>query len=220
MPLGRFQPVVDYETYLARAHVMVMLGEARAALAYLEPALLLAQDQGFMTPVIALSLAQALACNAIGESRRSWAVLERALAAAEQGGHLHAFDQGEHLKQLLAEAASRGMRRHQVRGILQALGWPAAHAHGERGRVPEEPRQLRFLGQADQSAPDLVEPLSEREQEILELIAAGLSNAQIAARLYIGIGTVKTHVNHLFGKLGVSSRTQLIAHARMLKLLP
>jgi LuxR family transcriptional regulator, maltose regulon positive regulatory protein len=68
-------------------------------------------------------------------------------------------------------------------------------------------------------AVELVEPLSEREREILGLVAAGLSNAQIAARLFIGTGTVKTHVSHLFGKLDASSRTQLLAKARILKLL-
>jgi LuxR family maltose regulon positive regulatory protein len=54
---------------------------------------------------------------------------------------------------------------------------------------------------------------------VLRLIADGLANAQIAARLYIEVGTVKRHVNHIFGKLGVSSRTQAIARGRALKLL-
>lgn len=64
----------------------------------------------------------------------------------------------------------------------------------------------------------LVEPLSERELEVLHLIADGLANAQIAARLYIEIGTVKRHINYIFGELGVSGRTQAIARGRALKL--
>jgi LuxR family maltose regulon positive regulatory protein len=51
------------------------------------------------------------------------------------------------------------------------------------------------------------------------LVAAGLSNSQIAARLIVTVGTVKTHINHIFGKLGVGSRTQAIAQARMLGLI-
>jgi LuxR family maltose regulon positive regulatory protein len=65
----------------------------------------------------------------------------------------------------------------------------------------------------------LIEPLSERELEILGLIAAGMSNKQIADELVISVGTVKWHLNNIYGKLGVRSRTQAVAHARALKLL-
>jgi len=66
----------------------------------------------------------------------------------------------------------------------------------------------------------LIEPLSEREQEVLALIAEGLSNAEIAQRLYIALGTVKRHINNIYGKMGVSSRTQAIAKASRTGLLP
>ncbi len=66
---------------------------------------------------------------------------------------------------------------------------------------------------------NLVEPLSERELEILQLIAAGRSNEEIAQTLVIAIGTVKKHINNIYGKLGVQSRTQALARARELKLL-
>jgi LuxR family maltose regulon positive regulatory protein len=65
----------------------------------------------------------------------------------------------------------------------------------------------------------LVEPLSQRELEVLGLIVDGLSNAQIAQQLYIALGTVKRHINNIYGKLGVKSRTQAIARARNLELL-
>jgi LuxR family maltose regulon positive regulatory protein len=68
-------------------------------------------------------------------------------------------------------------------------------------------------------AQPLVEPLSERELEVLRLIADGLSNAEIAARLVIAQGTVKRHINNLYGKLGVQSRTQALVRARELGLL-
>lgn len=65
----------------------------------------------------------------------------------------------------------------------------------------------------------LVEPLSERELEVLELVATGLSNQEIAAQLVVSVGTVKKHLNNIFGKLNVSNRTQAAARARDLSLL-
>jgi len=65
----------------------------------------------------------------------------------------------------------------------------------------------------------MVEPLSDRELEVLGLIAVGMSNREIAERLIISVGTVKRHVTNIHGKLGVQSRTQAIAKARELDLL-
>lgn len=66
---------------------------------------------------------------------------------------------------------------------------------------------------------ELVEPLSEREQEILQLIAKQLTNREIAEQLFITVGTVKSHNNHIFSKLGVKNRTEAIYQARMLGIL-
>jgi ATP/maltotriose-dependent transcriptional regulator MalT len=74
-------------------------------------------------------------------------------------------------------------------------------------------------GETLPSRSPLLEPLTTREQDVLELLAAGLSNAEIAERLIVTVGTVKTHVKSIYGKLGVHSRTQAIARARELGLL-
>jgi LuxR family maltose regulon positive regulatory protein len=66
---------------------------------------------------------------------------------------------------------------------------------------------------------ELVEPLSERELEVLQLIAEGLTNPEIAARLYLSLNTVKVHTRNIYGKLGVSNRTQAVARARALGIL-
>jgi LuxR family maltose regulon positive regulatory protein len=66
----------------------------------------------------------------------------------------------------------------------------------------------------------LIEPLSERELQVLCLIATGLSNRQIADTLFLAIGTVKKHTNNIYGKLGVGSRTQAILRAAELNLIP
>jgi LuxR family transcriptional regulator, maltose regulon positive regulatory protein len=65
----------------------------------------------------------------------------------------------------------------------------------------------------------LPEPLSEREREVLQLIAAGKTNRQIASELFVGVGTVKTPLNHLYRKLDAHSRTQAVARARDLDLI-
>jgi LuxR family maltose regulon positive regulatory protein len=65
----------------------------------------------------------------------------------------------------------------------------------------------------------LVEPLTEREREVLALMAAGLSNRQIADELVVALGTVKAHLHNIFGKLGVQSRTEAAARAREMELL-
>lgn len=65
----------------------------------------------------------------------------------------------------------------------------------------------------------LLDPLSKRELEVLQLIAAGRSNEEVAAELFIAVSTVKTHLIKIYGKLEVKRRTQAIAKARQLKLL-
>jgi DNA-binding CsgD family transcriptional regulator len=72
---------------------------------------------------------------------------------------------------------------------------------------------------ASATVPPLIEPLTEREQEVMQLLAEGLSNQEIADRLIVAIGTVKWYTRQIYGKLGVQSRTQAIAHARHLNLL-
>ncbi|MGD8398902.1 MAG: response regulator transcription factor, partial [Anaerolineae bacterium] len=69
------------------------------------------------------------------------------------------------------------------------------------------------------AASSLIEPLSKRELEVLRLIAAGLTNRQIADEMVIAVSTVKSHTHSIYGKLGVKNRTQAIAQARALDLL-
>ena len=68
--------------------------------------------------------------------------------------------------------------------------------------------------------PGLVEQLTSRELEVLEMLAAGRSNQAIARELVVSLDTVKKHVSHVLGKLGAASRTEAVARARQLALIP
>jgi LuxR family maltose regulon positive regulatory protein len=128
--------------------------------------------------------------------------LADALRLAQPERHIRAFvDKGEPMAALLHEAASKGIARDYVAQLLAAFG----AARQERG-CPEPPVQ------------PLIEPLSERELQVLRLVAAGLSNPEVADTLYISVNTVKTHLQRIYGKLGTSSRTAAATKAQELDL--
>lgn len=108
-----------------------------------------------------------------------------------------------------AELHRRAAAWYQAAGMADQAGY---HMRACRGSS---------LGSKDPASSEqaLIEPLSERELEVLVLIAAGYSNAEIGQRLFIATGTVKRHINNTYGKLSVSSRTQAIARARQLGLI-
>jgi len=108
------------------------------------------------------------------------------------------------LAQWLAHASAGSLRDYAIR-LLSHLD---AQPH-----VVTAPQEITS------PARNMVEPLSERELEVLRLVADGLSNGEIAAQLFLAMGTVKAHVHNIYGKLGVRGRTQAIARARDLGLL-
>jgi LuxR family maltose regulon positive regulatory protein len=125
--------------------------------------------------------------------------LERALMLAEPSGYVRTFvDEGEPMARLLRQALAQGIAPEYVARLLAAFG-------------DSVPQKLP-------AAQALVEPLTGRELEVLRLIAAGLSNREIADELYIAVSTVKTHVNRIYGKLGAKSRTQAVVKAQALDL--
>jgi len=130
--------------------------------------------------------------------------LSRALDLAAPGGYLRTFlDHGPPMARLLNQAAAQGIHPGYVSKLLAAESTISA--------CPTEP--------GIPAPQPLPEPLSEREIEVLTLIAEGLTNREVAERLYISQGTVKAHTSNIFGKLGVRSRTQAVAHARELQIL-
>jgi LuxR family maltose regulon positive regulatory protein len=148
--------------------------------------------------------------------------LERAMSLAEPEGYIRIFvDEGAPMRAVISRFLAlstqtprplqRSVSLDYVRKLLAAFPQTdTEHAVEHVGaRATEKP--------AASSA--LIEPLSIREQEVLELLAAGLSNQEIARHLIVTEGTVKTHIKSIYGKLGVHSRTQAVARARALGLL-
>jgi LuxR family maltose regulon positive regulatory protein len=152
-----------------------------------------ASQAGWGAGVVEVRLLQALAAATPLEALH---FLDEALQKAQPERFIRTFvDKGEPMKALLERLkAQRGELKEYIMTILSAFG--------EKGRVN--------IQQA------LVEPLSERELDVLRLVAQGMSNGEIAGRLVVSVGTVKTHVHSIIEKLGVSSRTQAVAKAREL----
>ncbi len=165
------------------------------------------ESAGRRSRVVALLALQAGVLAAQGAAAPARAALERALALAEPERYVRAFlDAGDPLAGVLRRMAgdpAHGDHAPRLLGHFAALAAPGETMHAIAPRP----------GAA------LVEPLTERELEVLRLVAGGASNRDIAAQLILSVGTVKKHTNNIFGKLGVQSRTQAIAKARAFGLL-
>jgi LuxR family maltose regulon positive regulatory protein len=186
--------------YVTLVRVLLAQGHAAEALAVLKPLLVIAERWGLGERVIRFQILRAVALHAQGKTVQALDALDHALTLAEPAGYVRPFvDAGEPLAQLLYRAAERG----------------AAPQYA--GRLLAEFPTLQPADRGPQA--DMVEPLSERELDVLQLIAEGLSNQDIAERLFISLHTVKWHTGNIYGKLGVKNRTQAVARARALALL-
>jgi LuxR family transcriptional regulator, maltose regulon positive regulatory protein len=181
-----------HELPLSRARVHLARGDASAALAALAPWRRHAETKGWADERLKVLVLQAVATYAQGETEPAVQLLGEALALAEPHGFIRLFvDEGLPMALLLSEAASRGM-------LPDYVGELRAHLPAPR---------------------PLIEPLSHREAEILQLIAEGLSNQAIGKRLFLALDTVKGHNRRIFEKLQVQRRTEAVARARQLGLL-
>jgi LuxR family maltose regulon positive regulatory protein len=172
-------------------------GEALRLLARLHE---VAELAGRMKSAIKILALQALASQRHGDSERALSSLTRALSLAQPEGYVRTFvDEGEPMARLLRLALSQGIAPHYVAQLVAAFG--------EEAELPSPGME------------SLIEPLTERELEVLRLIVAGLSNPEIAEELFIAVSTVKSHVNHIYGKLDVKNRTQAVVKTQELGLL-
>jgi LuxR family maltose regulon positive regulatory protein len=198
------------------ARLYLAQGHPDQALAVLE-SLLQAAETGGRVPratVMEMQLLRALALQAQRDIAQALAALECALSLAEPGGFVRIFvDEGKPMAQLLYEAGARGIAPEYVQRLLSA--------YEVEVKDPDERPEVKAGGSSLAPRPlSLVEALSERELDVLQLIAEGLSNQEVAQRLYLSLHTVKWHTGNIYGKLGVKNRTQAVAQARALGVLP
>jgi LuxR family maltose regulon positive regulatory protein len=187
--------------YLSLARLLLAQdrpAEAHTLLANLEQ---FARDRGLRRSQLTVHILRAQAEWALGRAAEAVASLESAVHLAAQAGYLRAFlDEGAAVRDLIPKV--RYIAPVFVDDVLTAFS-------------SEQPT----LSPVVPPSSALIEPLSDRELEVLELVAQGLTNREIAERLFITVGTVKTHVHNIYGKLGVRGRTQAAAQARELGLL-
>jgi LuxR family maltose regulon positive regulatory protein len=163
--------------------------------------------------VIEILVLLSLAHQMHGDIPAALVLLSRALTLAERQGYIRMFvDEGPAMAQLLQEALARGILPGYVEKLLAAF--------------PER-LEARDLGLADAAqssslkslASDLVEPLSERELDVLRLLGTDLSGPDIARELMVSLNTLRTHTKNIYDKLGVNNRRAAVHRAEELKLL-
>lgn len=185
---------------VALAQVWLAQGRPEHAIQLLDHALQPAYLFGRLGNAIQILVIKALAHRARGDPDQALTDLEKALELGEPEGYFRVFvDEGKPILRLLARAAARNPASGYIQKLLEGLGEP----------VVIEPI----------NPPQLIEPLTTRELQVLQLIADGATNQEIANELVLATNTVKKHISNIYGKLGVANRVQAVARARHLGLI-
>ena len=179
-----------------------MLGRLRAAAA--------AQDRA--GSLIEIGALRALALAAKGEERAAVDALAGALVIACPQGYVRVFaDEGPPMAALLGRLITAQRTGQAAADVpFGYLAW--LQRAFDAGHPATEPRPAAVYG--------IVNPLTSRELEVLRMLAAGRSNLAIARALVVALDTVKKHVGHVLWKLGAANRTEAVARARELSLIP
>jgi LuxR family maltose regulon positive regulatory protein len=201
---GRFPGVHRREfPFLVVARIQLARGDTGAARALLADLLVLAERSGRVHSQVEALILESLVRQAQGDAAGALAALRAALPLAEPGGFVRTFvDAGPEVGELIRQATAAGapgISPEYARRLSDAFGTAAALPESVAPAIPVQ---------------DLPEPLTEREIEVLRLIATGLSNADAGGRLFIAPSTVKKHLENIYAKLGTRNRTQAIARAR------
>lgn len=193
--------------HLVLARLLIAQGRPAEVPKLLEPLLREMEREGRTGTVIEIQVLKALAFQAQGDSAQALTSLAHALSLAEPGGYLRIFvDEGTPMMRLLYQAAERGIAPEYTGRLLAAF--------------PDSEFEPAASSETEKLKSQMVEPLSERELEVLQLIAEGFSNQEVAQQLVLSLPTVKWHTSNIYGKLGVKNRTQAVAKARALGILP
>ena len=206
----------DEFAHITLARALIAQGKPDEALRLLERLLGAAEADERVGSLIRILVLRALALQAAGDMAGAVNAVARALSLAEPEGYVRTFvDEGAPMTALLRrvlQAQKEGRLAATLPNISPGYAGKllAALIAGATPTTRTSPRA---------TVGSLVEPLSERELEVLRLIASGASNRDIARKLFVSLATVKTHINNIYRKLEARTRTQAVARARELKLL-
>jgi LuxR family transcriptional regulator, maltose regulon positive regulatory protein len=202
--------------YLVLARVLLAQDRPDQALTLLDRLLAQAAAGGRIGSVIEIRALQALAHQASRDEPAAMAALVEALTLSCPQGHVRVFaDEGPPMGALLGRlVAAHRAKQAPARPI--PLSCLARLVQAFDGKLNAAAALRPELG----TVPGLIEPLTGRELEVLRLLAAGKSNQRIAHDLVVALDTVKKHVTHVLGKLGAANRTEAVARARDLGLIP
>jgi len=199
-PLGVTE--VYHLAYLNWARMQLLLNEPSAALDYLTRQFQLAKANGLVARKIEFALLIAQARQAAGDDSQAMKEIEIALTEAQSAGFIRSFDQGPVVTDLLRQAVGRAVCAEYAKKIVKEL----EHSGPITDRSAMDASREHVLESG--------EHLSQRELDVLRLMAQGASNQAIAGKLFITTGTVKSHINHILVKLDAHNRTEAVAHAR------
>jgi LuxR family maltose regulon positive regulatory protein len=210
--LGEFEHLILARVLMAEYQSRQGRRSFLGAIGLLERLLKAAEAQGRTGSVIEILVAQALAHQSQGNLPLALASLERALTLAEPEGYVRLFvDEGKPMRLLILDFRSRIEKQSSGQGHPLLVYVEKLLSAFERA-VEKQPTTLP-------KKPDMIEPLSERELEVLRLVAQGLTNNEISQRLVLALSTVKGHNLRIFGKLQAQNRSEAVARARELGLL-
>jgi len=198
-------------TYVNYARILLHDGRFLDALKLVDRLLLVCESKKMMGVYLDLLPLKSVILDKMGEAEKAVKALEKALSLAEPIGYRRGFIQyGEGLVSVLRQVIKNGQYQEFTLELLASI---------------EEQANAKPVIFVDQMAKDrpadkaLLEPLSDRELEVLQWMACGCTNLEIAQKLVISLHTVKSHARNIYSKLGVKNRTEAVARARLLGLL-
>jgi LuxR family maltose regulon positive regulatory protein len=219
--LREFEHIILTRILIAQYQNDRIDGSIHAAMRLLDRLLQAAEEGGRMGSVIEILALQALAHQAIAPKERgnitpALAPLERALTLAEPEGYVRIFvDEGEPMRLLISDfAQSPGLGRLRISDRpLYAYVDRLLLAFSQAKPAPTQIRNPKVTIQ------NLVEPLSERELQVLRLLRTDLNGPEIARELVVSLSTLRTHTQNIYAKLGVNNRRAAVRRAEELDLL-